>query len=105
MKTTYALPARNHRPSNSGLAEALFALSEQEEPGDRRVALLKLDGDGANEANGRSTLLRSTADRLSEGLRARMHAAPCAHTHLLSRLAFEGGDAMVTSLAMVCALQ
>jgi histidinol phosphatase-like PHP family hydrolase len=41
MKTSNPPPLRSHRPSNSGLAEALFALSEQEEPGDRRVALLK----------------------------------------------------------------
>ena len=34
-------PRRSKRPSNGALAEALFALSEQEEPGDRRVALLK----------------------------------------------------------------
>jgi len=32
---------RSKRPPNGALAEALFALSEQEEPGDRRVALLK----------------------------------------------------------------
>ncbi len=32
---------RSNRPSNGALAEALFALSEQEEPGDRRIALLK----------------------------------------------------------------
>lgn len=40
MMKTAASP-RSRRPSNGALAEALFALSEQEEPGDRRVALLK----------------------------------------------------------------
>jgi len=34
-------PHRSGPPSNGALAEALFALSEQEEPGDRRIALLK----------------------------------------------------------------
>jgi histidinol phosphatase-like PHP family hydrolase len=32
---------RSDRPPNAALAEALFSLSEQEEPGDRRLALLK----------------------------------------------------------------
>jgi len=32
---------RSDRPPNGALAEALFALAEQEEPGDRRVSLLK----------------------------------------------------------------
>ncbi len=41
MKTTNPSAIRIRRPSNGALAEALFALSEQEEPGDRRVALLK----------------------------------------------------------------
>ena len=41
MKTTNPSSVRSPRPSNGALAEALFALSEQEEPGDRRVALLK----------------------------------------------------------------
>jgi len=39
MKTEFS--PRSIRPSNGALAEALFALSEQEEPGDRRIALLK----------------------------------------------------------------
>jgi putative hydrolase len=41
MNTTNPSSIRSPRPSNGALAEALFALSEQEEPGDRRVALLK----------------------------------------------------------------
>ena len=39
MKTEFS--PRSARPPNGALAEALFALSEQEEPGDRRLALLK----------------------------------------------------------------
>jgi histidinol phosphatase-like PHP family hydrolase len=34
-------PRRSKNPPNGALAEALFALSEQEEPGDRRLAMLK----------------------------------------------------------------
>jgi DNA polymerase (family 10) len=40
MSSRTAPPDRHCRPTNSALAEALFALSEQEDPGDRRVALL-----------------------------------------------------------------
>lgn len=41
MRTTDPSSPRSPRPPNGALAEALFALSEQEPPGDRRVALLK----------------------------------------------------------------
>ena len=56
---------RTRRPTNSALAEAFFALSEQEEPGDRRLALLKagyavFDTPG----NGRSAALKTAPDWL-----------------------------------------
>ncbi len=63
MKTD--LSPRSNRSSNGALAEALFALSEQEEPGDRRVALLKagyavFDGTG----DGRRAALLKAPDWL-----------------------------------------
>lgn len=68
-----APPRRSDRPPNGALAEALFALADQEEPGDRRVALLKAGyavfdttGDGRRAAMARSPdWLRPLIDQLA----------------------------------------
>jgi histidinol phosphatase-like PHP family hydrolase len=72
MKTDFS--PRSNRPSNGALAEALFALSEQEEPGDRRIALLKAGyavfdtaGDGRRAAVAKApNWLRPLIDQLAE---------------------------------------
>ncbi len=64
---------RSDRPPNRALAEALFALSEQEEPGDRRIALLKAGyavfdttGDGRRAAHSKAPdWLRPLIDQLA----------------------------------------
>jgi histidinol phosphatase-like PHP family hydrolase len=81
MRTTDSPPARNHRPSNGGLAEALFALSEQEEPGDRRVALLKAG--------------YAVFDTTGDGRRAALSVAPDWLKPLIDQLATcHGEDAL-----------
>lgn len=58
-------PDRHRRPANSALAEALFTLSEQEEPGDRRVALLRAGyAVFDTPANGRQSALERSPDWL-----------------------------------------
>ena len=67
-------PHRSGPPPNGALAEALFALSEQEEPGDRRIALLKAGyavfdttGDGRRAALAKaSDWLRPLIDQLAD---------------------------------------
>jgi histidinol phosphatase-like PHP family hydrolase len=68
-----APPRRSDRPPNGALAEALFALADQEEPGDRRVALLKAGyavfdttGDGRRAAVAKAPdWLRPLVDQLA----------------------------------------
>ena len=78
MKTTNPPTPRIHRPSNGALAEALFALSEQEEPGDRRVALLKAG--------------YAVFDSTENGRRAAMAKAPDWLRPLIEQLAACAGE-------------
>ena len=73
-----ASPPRFERPPNGALAEALFALSEQEDPGDRRVALLKAG----------YTVFDTTGD----GRRAAMASAPEWLRPLIDQLAACPGE-------------
>lgn len=81
MTKRYDTHPRINPPSNSGLAEALFALSEQEEPGDRRVALLKAG--------------YAVFDTPDDGRRAALSVAPDWLKHLIDQLAAcHGEDAL-----------
>jgi len=73
MSSRLSPPTRSDRLPNGALAEALFALADQEEPGDRRVALLKAGyavfdstGDGRRAAMARAPdWLRPLIDQLA----------------------------------------
>jgi len=73
MSSRLSTPHRSARPPNGALAEALFALADQEEPGDRRIALLKAGyavfdttGDGRRAALARAPdWLRPLIDQLA----------------------------------------
>jgi len=81
---------RSRRPSNGALAEALFALSEQEEPGDRRIALLKAG--------------YAVFDTTSDGRRAALANAPDWLRPLIDQLAAcPGEDALSAAVARLAA--
>ena len=71
--------ARPRRPANGELAEALFALAEQEPPGDRRVALLKAG--------------YATFDTPGGGRRAALGASPAWLKPVVEQLAACPGEA------------
>ena len=77
---------RSIRPSNGALAEALFALSEHEEPGDRRIALLKAG--------------YAVFDTTGDGRRAALAKAPDWLRPLIDQLAAcPGEDALSAAVA------
>jgi len=78
MSSPTASPRRSDRPPNAALAEALFALSEQEEPGDRRIALLKAG--------------YAVFDTTGDGRRAAMTKAPDWLRPLIDQLAACPGE-------------
>ena len=88
MKTDFS--PRSNRPSNGALAEALFALSEQEEPGDRRIALLKAG--------------YAVFDTTGDGRRAALAKAPDWLRPLIDQLAAcPGEDALLAAVARLAA--
>jgi histidinol phosphatase-like PHP family hydrolase len=65
MRTTDPTAIRPPAPANRALAEAFFSLSEQEEPGERRVALLKAGYAALDtEGDGRRAAARTAPDWL-----------------------------------------